>query len=113
MRNKFKGQGGQTVEFMQHNNLVKFLPTLLKLLPNKVLKDQGIAKLQIKYNRQNIDSYVSQDNQKGLNIKTMNISIEILAQPVKKNLDKSITETNEKIEKLDELIPIFEEYYKK
>ncbi|MDJ0583209.1 hypothetical protein [Crocosphaera sp.] len=87
---------------------------------NKVLKDQGIAKLQIKHGYQYIDNYVNWNEKGGLIIKTKNISIERLAQSVKNNLEqtkgnieKNIIKTSDKIKKLDEFIAILEEYNKK
>ncbi|MGK7879792.1 MAG: hypothetical protein AB4060_06780 [Crocosphaera sp.] len=87
---------------------------------NKVLKDQGIAELQIKYGYQYIDNYVNWNEKRGLIIKTKNISIERLAQSVKSNLektkeniDKNIIKTSDKIKKLDKFIAILEEYNQK
>ncbi|ACB52915.1 hypothetical protein cce_3567 [Crocosphaera subtropica ATCC 51142] len=90
----------------------------------KIIKEQGIAEFQIKHGRKIISSYshfsVNWHEEKGLDIKTKNISVEGLAQSVKKNLeetqrsiDKNITETKNKIDRLDELIAILEEYNNK
>ena len=90
----------------------------------KVLKDQGIAELPMKYNHSYIYSnrnlVANWDKIEGLNMKQKNVPIEQLVQGVKSNLEATYedlnqkkTETQKKIEKLEEFITILEEYNNK